>query len=465
MRYETAESFEEWRSIARLLLAHDIHPDTVVWNAGDGQQGLFPQALLPEKTAQFSIPREFISLAKDAACHRNPARWTLLYYALWRLTHGEKHLLHLTTDPLMRELEMMRKAVRRDAHKAKAFVRFRKVETEEGDHYIAWHEPDHRILRKVAPFFSRRFSDMRWTILSPDETVSWDGESLSYGPGVPASEAPQEDTLEILWQDFYRAIFNPARIKTKAMKKEMPVRYWKNLPEARLISSMLDEAPQRVEAMVKHTEGMARSAEDFIPERFDLEILAEASKACQGCPLYLPATQTVFGEGPEDAKIMLIGEQPGDKEDLAGKPFIGPAGKVLDKALEEVGLSRDKLYLTNAVKHFKFAQDDRGFRHHRTPGLREMTACNPWLEAEIQTIKPEIIVGLGATAGKALLGAGFKITQSRGQWIERKGIASIMTYHPSAVLRAIDEDQRQLLYGALVNDLSLVAERLAELAA
>ncbi len=176
------------------------------------------------------------------------------------LNTWRKNLLQISTDPLMHELLLMEKSIRRDAHKTKAFARFRLVREEQGDHYIA-----------------RRFAAMMWTILTPDESLHWDGVQLIYGPGVEASQAPEKDDLEDLWRSYYRATFNPARIKIKAMKREMPVRHWQTLPETDIIADMLAEAPARIEAMIVHQEGSKTSAADFMPKTFDLRQLRKSA--------------------------------------------------------------------------------------------------------------------------------------------------------------------------------------------
>ncbi len=446
-----AETLDQWRPQARDMIARGILPTEVAWGDAD-QFSLFgdDQPLPPSLGLSFDIPRDFFGLARAVGCHRDPRRWDLLYQLVWRLTHGEKHLLRISTDPLMHALRMMEKAVRRDAHKMKAFVRFRRVMEEDGEHYIAWHRPDHRIMRITAPFFGRRFAAMKWTILTPDESAHWDGEQLHFGPGVPESEAPKDDAMEDLWRDYYRAIFNPARIKIKAMKREMPVRHWHTLPEAGIIPSMLAEAPARVEKMIAHTEGSTTSAADYLPPTLDLEALREAAKACQGCKLHSMATQTVFGTGPVGASLMLVGEQPGDEEDKKGIPFAGPAGQLLDEALREAGITREDIYITNAVKHFRFLYRD-SFRHHRTPSRFHVHACKPWLNAEIVAVKPRAILCLGNTAARALVNPNFVMKDNRGKWIE--GEPPLMaTYHPAAILRASGA-QREELRGWFVEDL------------
>jgi uracil-DNA glycosylase len=205
------------------------------------------------------------------------------------------------------------------------------------------------------------------------------------------------------------------------------------------------------------------SAADFLPRRCTLPQLRDAAKTCRGCQLYCNATQTVFGEGPAVAAVMLIGEQPGDQEDRSGRPFVGPAGKLLDEIMEQAGISRDEVYLTNAVKHFKF--EPRGKRRiHAKPSAREVKACRPWLEAEIQVVKPRIIVALGATASQSLLGTSFRLTQRRGEFITGTPWAEhlLATMHPSALLRIPDDELRRRAQSDFLNDLRLVATKLKE---
>ncbi|MGW2637768.1 UdgX family uracil-DNA binding protein [Streptomyces sp. NPDC001348] len=209
----------------------------------------------------------------------------------------------------------------------------------------------------------------------------------------------------------------------------------------------------------------AYTAEPFVPEdrAVDLDGLREAAAGCRGCPLHRNATRTVFGEGTADARVMLVGEQPGDQEDRQGKPFVGPAGKLLDKALAEAGIDPGEAYVTNAVKHFKFTRaEPRKRRIHKAPTLRETTACGPWLAAELALVEPELIVVLGATAGKALLGSSFRVTEVRGTVLEReihgRRERLVPTVHPSAVLRAED---REGAYRGLVADLRVAAHALS----
>jgi uracil-DNA glycosylase family protein len=198
------------------------------------------------------------------------------------------------------------------------------------------------------------------------------------------------------------------------------------------------------------------SAADFLPERLSLSSLREAAAGCRGCHLWQVGTQTVFGEGSRSADVMFVGEQPGDQEDRAGRPFVGPAGRLLDEALVEAGIDREKSYVSNAVKHFKWQARGRR-RIHQKPSWAEMTACRPWLEAELAVVKPRVLVLLGATAAQSLLGREFRVTQSRGKLLESE-LAEFVTatVHPSSILRG-EPEERAANFAAFVDDLRVVA--------
>jgi uracil-DNA glycosylase len=217
--------------------------------------------------------------------------------------------------------------------------------------------------------------------------------------------------------------------------------------------------------MTRGTRGaMAKTAEStaaaFLPERPTLRKLRAAAAGCTGCHLHERANQTVFGEGLKKARVMFVGEQPGDREDVEGRPFVGPAGRMLDRALEEAGIDRSEVYVTNVVKHFKYTM--RGKRRiHQRPDAEEIAACRPWLDAELAQVRPHALVALGATAAKALLGRGYRVTQQRGQFIESE-LAPLATgtVHPSSILRAPDDEARQRAYRDFVEDLRNVAREL-----
>ena len=207
------------------------------------------------------------------------------------------------------------------------------------------------------------------------------------------------------------------------------------------------------------------SASDFLPRNRSLESLRQAAKSCKGCDLYLNATETVFGDGPGHASVMLVGEQPGDIEDQKGEPFVGPAGRMLDRALEDARISRDEVYVTNAVKHFKWIW--RGKRRlHQKPSVRQVVACRPWLEVEIEVVQPEILVCLGATAAQSVTGKSVAIMKERGKFIDAVlGKLTFVTIHPSAILRQRDNDEREQEYRRFVSELKLIKRKLQSLSA
>ncbi|EPX55099.1 Domain often clustered or fused with uracil-DNA glycosylase [Cystobacter fuscus DSM 2262] len=465
MRVEVGPDLESFRAAARGLLVRGVPPERVLFTEErDAQASLLAPEAVPASApvAGLAVPPAFLELAEKVACHRSPERWGLLYRVLWRLTHGERKLLEVESDADVYRLLMLAKAVQRDAHKMKAFVRFRRVEREGEEYFIAWHRPEHLVVRYVAPFFARRFPSMRWSILTPDASVSWDLERLLFGPGVPRSEAPEGDVLEEMWGTYYASTFNPARLNVRAMRAEMPRKHWATLPEARLIPELVRQAPERTARMVGPRLELSESSR-FLPEQRDIASLAEAAKGCRACPLHERATQTVFGEGPEDARLMLVGEQPGDTEDREGRPFIGPAGRLLDEVLAGVGLKREELYVTNAVKHFGWMGEEKQ-RLHAKPGRREMLACKAWLHAEVERVRPRMILCLGATAAQSFLGPGFRINLSRGQVFETPWAKAWMaTFHPSALLRMPDERARVRARLHFEEDLRKVADTLRAL--
>jgi len=252
-------NFESWRDAARRLLAAGVEPDAVLWSDDADEASLFTGAMIvPKRDGAPKVSAAFLDMARSAAAHRDPRRWGLLYRLLWRITRGgEGHLMTHTTDPDVRQVRQWCKQVGRSIHKMHAFVRFRLVGTDESsgrEQFVAWFEPEHQIVRLAAPFFTKRFCSMDWSILTPIECAHWDGESLCFTPGVARDAAPDDDALDELWRTYYRSIFNPARLKVKAMQSEMPKKYWKNLPESRLIAGLIAGSCQRVDGMLSAEE-------------------------------------------------------------------------------------------------------------------------------------------------------------------------------------------------------------------
>ncbi|MBP0444618.1 UdgX family uracil-DNA binding protein [Roseomonas sp. SSH11] len=350
--------------------------------------------------------------------------------------------------------------------------------------FVAWFEPEHHVLRAEAGFFMRRFASLRWSILTPGLSAHWDGGAVRFGPGARRADAPAEDAAEGLWRAYFASIFNPARLKPDAMRAEMPKKYWRNLPEAREIPRLMAEAPKRVAEMV--TRGATPAAErrqravhlpahlrgvpdvqpvmaaDLPTENGDF---AEAQAALRRDllarndlpPWVAHATQPVMGEGPRHPLLMFVGEQPGDEEDIAGRPFVGPAGRLWNKALEEAGVPRGEAYVTNAVKHFKFKPTGKR-RLHQSPDAGDITFYRPFLQREIGIVQPRLIVTLGATALRAVTGRAMPVTKMRGSLLrDPEGRPFYPTVHPSYLLRIPDPAGKAREYDRFVEDLGQAA--------
>ncbi|MFC0306294.1 UdgX family uracil-DNA binding protein [Rhizorhabdus histidinilytica] len=438
------DDVDGWRDAARAAALADVAPDALLWaveGEGDDLFGGTSDPLPAVARPPFVVPKRFLDLAGHVALHRDPERFALLYAMLCRL-RDDPAVIDDQADPLRRRLESLAGEVRRDIHKMRAFVRFRELDGA----YVAWFEPDHHVVRANAGFFQRRFATMRWSILTPGLSIHWDGETLREGPGAVRADAPAGDPVEALWKGYYASIFNPARLKVGTMLKEMPRKYWANMPETALIPRLVAGAQARETRMVERIVPGGNAIKAW-------EALRDEAAHCTRCGLYRCATQTVFGEGPVDADIMIVGEQPGDQEDLAGKPFVGPAGRMLDRAFEEAGLDRSRAYVTNAVKHFKF--EPRGKRRiHSKPNAGEIKACRWWIDQERAIIAPKRIVMLGTTAIHSLMGKALTLSSQRGQALTLPdGTAALATVHPSFLLRMPDRDRAEEEYALFVKDL------------
>ena len=451
MIFVRVASFEEWRDKARVLLMAGVPPEGVDWEG----EGLFDEELPVPRSGTMNVPKAFMEAAERAACFRGLRKWGVLYRILWRIQHENRLLLELASDDDVVELRHMVDEVRRDSHKMKAFVRFRKV----GEEYVAWHEQSHLVLERTAPFFVRRFGPMRWAILTPDRSAYWDGTELRFGPGVPRSEAPDGDAMEELWKTYYANIFNPARVKVAAMKAEMPVKYWKTMPETALIPELLAGAEARVREMTRVEPVVLEERPDLWAARLletgaGLGEIAQAVSRCRGCEL-CEKTHAVFGAGSHAAPLVLVGEQPGDQEDKQGKPFVGPAGQILRQTLGALRVPVEHVYLTNAVKHFHW--EERGSqRLHKRASPTQIRICRPWAEAEIQTIQPRVLVCLGVTAAQSLLRPDFRLTRERGRLVESPLAPKVLaTFHPSYLLRIPDPDERARQRALFEEDIAL----------
>ena len=421
-------SFEQWREAARDLLAHHVAPQIVQWISHKNDGDLFASAPpatahealpAPDGACALRVPRQLMEMLQSAACCRVPNRWAFLYLVLWRWQQGEKDVMSPADDDGAR-LHAMVKAVKREIHDMHACIRFRERREDAGPpRFVAWFEPGHDVLPQVAQHFAARMGRVTWMIATPDASVMWDGERLhTTGPLMRGPE-DIDDAGEALWLPCYRSIFIPARLNAELLAngKLVPIAAGKAQP---------------------------RRATEASPASLD---------QCRRCELWQHATQAVAGEGPAKARIMLVGEQPGDQEDLQGKPFVGPAGQLLDRALHEAALDRRQVWITNAVKHFKW--EPRGKRRlHKTPAQREIDACSYWLQQELAQVGPKVVVALGSTALKAVLdNPHATLKDCMGQPIAHGGRWVVTIYHPAYALRVPDAVARERAFRSMVEGL------------
>ena len=399
--------WDGWRQAARGLIQAGEEPQTLTWSVGGETEPL------PEARGTFHVPRMLVSLASIAIQAREPERFGLLYALFWRVNAGEK-LLEDETDPDLSLVRRMALAARADAHRMRTAMRFLPVTEEDGaTRFLGWFEPAHFVLPANAQLIARRHPELVWSIVTPDGAAHWDGSSLLFGSGL--RHAADDETLQAWWEGHRRLLLEQATPEV-------------SVPEA----EALDEAPRPPDRPALGPV-VLRSKPDPALLRAGKE-----AAGCHRCPLYEPATQTVFGEGPADAAVMFVGEQPGDQEDTIGRPFVGPAGQIMDRAMEEAGIDRRMVYVTNAVKHFKFTPRGRR-RIHQTPDVPEIQACGFWLDVERAHVRPALLVLMGASAARAVLGRAVTISRERGRVSTMPdGQRVFVTVHPSFLLRIPD---------------------------
>jgi uracil-DNA glycosylase len=461
---------QAWRDAARQFLAAGIRPEDILWGGTATAPDLFGTDTPLRPNRQVTVPRSFISMASSVVWHSDPERFARLYAFLWRLKDAP-HLMTDRGDADLSRLRTMEKNVHRCQHKMKAFVRFREIGQPDAPRrsFAAWFEPTYHTVEPTADFFVRRFSDMDWRILTPDVCAIFEDGKLSFHEGQEKPNLP-EDASEQLWITYFQNIFNPARLMVKAMQSEMPKKYWKNMPEAAFIPQMIADAPARARTMADAAPSLPPARMAQVQAQLAAhqsawdgpkDALAKDIAACTRCPLHCNATQAVPGKGPMEADLMIVGEQPGDQEDLSGLPFIGPAGQLFDQIAAQAGLDRTQAYVTNAVKHFKFTP--RGKRRiHQRPNTSEIDHCRWWLNAEMTQVHPKLILGMGATAAEALTGSRDAILNRRGK-VEAtpSGTPVLLTLHPSYLLRVADPQAKADATAQFRNDLHMAVRMLA----
>lgn len=460
-------SIEGWRRAARQALSLGLAPNECVWSSPDAPQSdLFAVPLADAAPsaagappAVVAVPRAFLDRARRVACHRDPQRWALLYRMLWRIAQGERALLDDVTDPDVRTLTRWDAAVRRDGHKMKAFVRFKRIATPDdeggGEAFVAWHRTDHLIVPLVAPFFADRFAPMRWSIFTPDASVHWDTERLRFGPGAGRDAVPDDDALEDLWRDYYRAIFNPARIKWRAMLSEMPAKHWSTLPESRVIHELLREAPERVRTMVANNRETAAA---FVPHGAGLAGLHDALPSCTACEGCAYGGAAVPGMGREGATLAVVSAYPitpvGETSGI-----VSEHAALFAEALSAAGIAPDMVFVTAASKAPPYADASM-----TRPAGREVAiagrfeTCRPWLTAELDALNPRVVVCLGALAGRSVFGRAVSVARDRAVAFQPAAQrAGRLTYALSDVLRD-NGARREDRWHALVEDLRSAAQ-------
>ena len=422
--------FAGWRQAARELALAGVPPEEVGWTVGGEGE--------PDRATakgSFSVPRALVTLAGLAIQAREPRRFDLLYRLVWRAQAGALDLDD-RSDSEVRQVRGLALAVRAEAHRMRGQLRYLHA----GDRFVGWYRPAHHVLEANGQLLSQQFPDRPVSVLTPEGSAHWDEAGLRFGPGADAAAVPDDAGLDAYWRTYGGDLLDRARPGTSVPAAEPLVEdAWP--PERPPIGPVV----------------LATGADTGVQQA------AGEAADCHRCPLYGPATQTVFGEGPTGARTMFVGEQPGDQEDVVGRPFVGPAGQVLSRALLEAGIDRRTVYVTNAVKHFKFVQ--RGKRRmHQTPDVAEVKACGFWLDVERVRLRPTLVVLLGATAARAVLGRAVTIGRERGRPIRLSETeTAFVTVHPSFLLRVPDEAAREREYAAFVEDLRRVAGLAREL--
>ncbi len=471
VRLESEIDFEGFRQAARAAAASGVGADAIRFVTGSAEEenDLFSEQKAPDVSttgAPLRVPPRFLDLADLVCRHREPTRYDLLYAALLRLRETPR-FLEIASDPLVRRLEDMERAVRRDRHKMTAFVRFREIDAPDGARFVAWFEPEHYIEELTAPFFVDRFASMRFAILTPRTSILWDG-ALRFGPGARREDAPPLDDFAGAWDVYYRSIFNPARLMKRAMLKEMPKKYWANLPETRQIAAMSSAARLREDADGRGAavEGRAREPQESPlasprPER-RASLPTPMKRFCARRKLVVSVPLAIAPRKRCSAKVQCrrarssLASSPEIKRIFKVVRLSGRRADLLRSALREAGFSEGECYLTNAVKHFKFVP--RGKRRiHKTPSAREIDHCRWWLDRELALVELPLVVTLGASALRAVAGPSARLADMRGRPIALGARTLLPTIHPAYLLRLPDPAAKEAETRAFANDLKQAA--------
>lgn len=479
-------SFATWRRAARVLLRQGIEPLQVEWVESEAEAGAATPGV-PTTESAFAtagasgpaiaaaapglatpvIPRELLSWLKTAACFRAPDRWALLYRVLWRWTRSERNVLD-PSDPDGALLDQRIRTIEHETEDLLTLTLFRRRDPSMGPpEFVGWYEPHHDLLERAAVRFAGSMGNSTWMLATPHGAVFWNGMLLridrpllaqceqaapafaASAAGALSGEAVTSTPTEALWLAYYSNAVN-------SLPSPVPLRYWRMPPAGPPLPAHLARERSRLGA---------QSAAITVPRKPPVEYSAVTPPlqeptgplaTCRRCALWRNAKQAVAGAGPAPAAIMVIGEQPGEDENQLGEPFTGPAGQLLDTVLARAGLERQALYLTYAVKHYKWETLDQQ-RIHRTPVWRELEACQYWLEKELARVAPRVIVALGATALQTLTGAHVNLSEYLGQTIAHDGRLIVPTWHPSYALGMADATLRNDIVATITSAFSRAA--------
>jgi len=374
--------FESWKISAKDFISQKTSPHLIKW--GSDLSLFSEEQILTNSKKTMSISKELASLLKSISWSSDENRWSLMYRLLYRFHFEDRNILFNAADPDVREATLMSKSIGRDIHKMHAFVRFKKTLVGDEEYFVAWHEPEHNIIRPGSEFFQRRFGDKKWSLYSSTESAHWDLSKLTFGEGMKQSDFLHVDKCDDLWKEYYSSIYNPARLNLKCMTNEMPRKYWASMPETSIINKLVAETPQRLEAMRNNTQKIAEV--DF---NWGFEELESKKKNCNACSFKCSEVHdNEFGQGPISAKVMVVSD----------RPLTDSQKSFLSREHEE------RIYFTSVIKSTTrskiFGSD--------------ISACQPWLFGQLKYIKPMVILSVGQKSSIALIGKLINAKEEKG---------------------------------------------------
>lgn len=439
--------FQGWRNATRRLISDQISPDSIQWHI-QPPKDLFTRPYTEstsdknENLPAFKITRRVFELCQTVIQANEPERFDLLYRWITLCQNHADPFNDKTHHALIHRIERLVQAVQAETSRLRDLLRFHKQS--DRSELIAFFEPTHYVIEANSDFFQRLQADQSWLLITPYRSLKVNGQQKIFGPGFSSNPLKNHDADQ--WNDFLNDFFP----KDQPLQKQY---YWQELPQAALPKDEVLSQTQSITPLASSEEAITSVPTILKNVDFSMIKLAQTAAECQRCALWKPATQTVFGEGCAKSRLMLVGEQPGDQEDRFGRPFVGPAGQVMNHAIAHAGFERQDVYTTNAVKHFKFTP--RGQRRiHQSPNPKEIAACSFWLEAEREIVKPTVLLMLGASAARSILGRPVTISRERSQFIPlNNDTIGMITVHPSYLLRLPDRESKKREYWRFVEDL------------